>query len=83
MHFFEGFVPIGKAPDAANDGSHVELVTGKEGEDALPDGPVVAEAPLQGDVLLHELIEVESQRLRSPTDFADPAGGADNFEGDF
>ena len=82
MHLLEGGVPVGDGPDAADDRTDVELAAGHEGDDALPDGPVVAEAALERDVLLHQRVEVEAERLRPPPDFADPAGGADDIEGD-
>ena len=46
VHLLEGFVPFGDGPDAADDGLHVELSAGEQRDDALPDGPVVAEAAL-------------------------------------
>ena len=42
----------------------------------------MAEAALERDVLLHQRIEVEAEWLRTPPDLADPAGGADDIEGD-
>ena len=42
----------------------------------------MAEAALKRDVLLHQWVEVEAERLRAPPDLADPAGGADDIEGD-
>ena len=38
---------------------------------------------MQCDVFLNELIEIESQGLGAPSDFADPAGRADDLKGDF
>jgi arylsulfatase A len=57
VHFFEGFVPLGDRPDAADDGFAHRTVRWRAGDDALPDGPVVAEAALQGDVFLHQRID--------------------------
>ena len=76
-------MPVGESPDSSDDGADVELAAGEKSEDAFPDRPVVAEASLEGDVFLNQLIEIESERLWSPADLADPAGGADQTEGDF
>ena len=60
-------MPVGDGPHAADDGLHVELAAAEQGDDSLPDGPVVAEAALQRDVLLREQVDVwdEPFRLRS------------------
>jgi len=83
VHFFEGIVPFGDGPDAADDGFDIELPAAEQSDDALPDGPVVTEAALQGDVFLDQRIDVKTEWLRTPADFADPACGADNVECDF
>src|SRR5262249_53925461 len=80
VHLFEGFVPFSDGPHSADDGRHLELATAKQSNDALPHGPVVTEAALHRDVLLHERIEVEIERLRAPAYLADPSRGADEVE---
>ena len=76
MHGLEGFFPALQFPLAADDGIDVELAGGEQLDHAFSDGPVVAEAALEADVLLHKRVEGVVEQLRSPTNFRDPASGA-------
>ena len=70
--FSNASMPVGDRPDPADDRLDVQLSTGQQRNDAFPNGPVVAEAALQRHVLLNQRIEVETKRLRTPTDFGNP-----------
>ena len=65
VHCFERFLPALEFPLAANDRIDVELAGGEQLDHAFPDGPVVAEAALEADVLLHERVEGAVERLWS------------------
>ena len=54
VHGFEGGVPLLQRPGAAEGRGDIDLTAGHHGDDGFPDGPVVTEAALQGDILLDQ-----------------------------
>src|SRR6476620_8466768 len=66
VHGLKRFFPFRQWPDAAGNWPHVECSGCDQPDDAFPNWPVVAEAALQCNVLLHEPIEREVNRLWSP-----------------
>jgi len=80
-HCFERFFPLAEPPRAAHDRLHVECAGREQPEDSLPNGPIVAEAALQADALLHERIERKVEGFFPPTDLGDPAGRPDDLQG--
>src|SRR3954463_7184631 len=80
VHCLKRFFPLTDGPDAAGDRADVEAAGCDQPDDAFPDWPVVTEAALKRDVLLHESIEREFQRLRTPADFADPSARPNEVE---
>src|SRR5215212_5282153 len=81
VHRLKRFFPLRQRRHSAGNRPHVERSGCDQPNDAFPYRPVVAETSLQRDVLLHKPIEREADRLRTPTNFADPPGGSHEIEG--
>ena len=56
VHGIERLTPLVEGPEPANQRFYVEATGGKQTKDRFPDGPVMAEAPFECDVLLHQRI---------------------------
>src|ERR1017187_4106379 len=83
MHLLKRFVPLVERGDAIEYRTEIDLATRQQGNDFLPDGPVVRKAALQCGRFLDQWIERKIERLWSPPNFGDLSCGTHNIERQF